>query len=160
MEVSGGVLLAGDPWPAIRTLMSDPRDWLPLPATPTGRNRWLITVRGGPALHTALAEVGEPDDDGDGTLIRSLRWAPRSGAVYAVGRLLPRFDGHVDLRAVDGAASVLSLTGIYEPPGGWVGAAVDRAVLHKIAEGTVHAFLDAVVERLGSGAVDLALVVE
>jgi hypothetical protein len=152
MEVSGGVLLAGDPWPAIRTLLSDPRDWLPLPATPRGHSRWLITVRGGPALHAALAEVGEPDDD-DGTVIRSLRWAPRSGAKDAVGRFLPRFDGHIDLRAVDATASILSLTGVYEPPGGWVGATVDRAVLHKIAEGTV-------LERLGSGAVDLALVAE
>ena len=42
----------------------------------------------------------------------------------------------------------LELTGAYEPPLGALGKAVDAAIGHRIAEATVHRFLDDLVEQL------------
>jgi hypothetical protein len=47
------------------------------------------------------------------------------------------------------AETQLDLRGEYDPPGGVVGAAADWLVGHRIAEASVHRFLDEVADRLG-----------
>lgn len=42
----------------------------------------------------------------------------------------------------------LELQGTYDPPGGVFGGAADKMVGHRIAEASIHRFLDDVVERL------------
>ncbi len=42
----------------------------------------------------------------------------------------------------------LDLRGTYEPPGGLLGSAADILVGHRIAEASVHRFLDEVASRL------------
>ena len=42
----------------------------------------------------------------------------------------------------------LDFSGSYEPPGGWLGSAVDAVIGHKIAEASVHRFVGQVAEYL------------
>lgn len=46
----------------------------------------------------------------------------------------------------------LDLRGTYEPPGGVLGSAADRLIGHRIAEASIHRFLDEVAESLVRGA--------
>jgi len=49
----------------------------------------------------------------------------------------------------DGAQSVrLALVGAYRPPGGRLGAGLDRAILNRVAAATIRAFLRSVADAL------------
>ena len=52
------------------------------------------------------------------------------------------------MAALTPAASQLSISARYTPPLGSVGAAIDRAVLHRVAEATLKDFLDRIAEAL------------
>ncbi|HET7421673.1 MAG TPA: hypothetical protein VFL27_14940 [Candidatus Dormibacteraeota bacterium] len=62
--------------------------------------------------------------------------------------LYPAFDGHLRLEARRQAGSMLRLDGRYTPPGGRLGATVDRAVMHHVAQSSVNDLLARVAERL------------
>jgi hypothetical protein len=70
-----------------------------------------------------------------------LTWEP-------VGRhgLLPRLDADLELGALGGDRTQLAISARYRPPLGVVGRAVDRVLLHRVAEATLKDFLD----RLGA----------
>jgi hypothetical protein len=78
----------------------------------------------------------------DGVATLTLRWQ----ATGPMGGLFPVLDADVRLSPVGEQATLLGLDGVYGPPGGLVGAGLDRAILHRIAAGTVRAFLS----RLGA----------
>ena len=73
----------------------------------------------------------------EGVVTLTLRWQ----ATGALGGLFPVLDA--DVSAIpDGAdATLIGLAGVYGPPGGIVGAGLDRAVLHRVATATVRSFL-------------------
>ena len=82
---------------------------------------------------------------------RALRWeatGPGSG-------LFPVLDADLTLTPAPGPGpgSVLKLAGVYRPPLGLVGQALDRAVLHRVAVATVRRFLAQVVAQLADEAV-------
>jgi hypothetical protein len=66
-----------------------------------------------------------------------LRWELAGSA----GRLIPALDANLELVAVDPATSRLSITGRYDPPLGWLGVAIDRAGMSKVASATMNALL-------------------
>jgi len=79
----------------------------------------------------------------DRTAGLALRWE----AIGTSGVLFPVLDA--DLRLTpEGEGTVLTLAGAYRPPLGPVGQALDRALLHKVAEATVRTFLTRVAAQL------------
>ncbi len=89
-----------------------------------------------------LVQSLRPYTDGDATVV-PLRWVA-SGAMTS---LLPIMDANVELREDTPHSSLLTLKGSYRAPLGKVGAAVDRAVLHTVAQATAMSFL----RRVGAG---------
>lgn len=66
----------------------------------------------------------------------SVHWTPEGGGPY------PDFKGELTVRAdEDYTTAILELRGKYQPPGGIVGAAFDRALGTKIASATAKALL-------------------
>jgi len=61
-------------------------------------------------------------------------------------------DTDITLTPHGSAASLLALSGAYRPPLGALGAALDRVVLHQVAEATIQGF----VNQLGEAVVQLA----
>src|SRR4029453_15692434 len=68
----------------------------------------------------------------------------RRGGV-PVGGLLPRLDADIELGSLGEDRTQLAISARYRPPLGVVGRAVDRVLLHRVAEATLKDFLD----RLG-----------
>ncbi len=69
------------------------------------------------------------------TTVVPLRWV----ATGPLGGAFPMLDANVELAASD-AGTELSVVGSYRPPFGPVGAAVDRLVMHAVAQATVRSF--------------------
>jgi len=67
----------------------------------------------------------------------TLRWQ----ATGALGGLFPVLDADITLIPDGDHATLIALQGVYGPPGGVLGAGLDRAVLHRIATATVRSFL-------------------
>ena len=62
--------------------------------------------------------------------------------------LFPAMTAELSAWPLTGTETQLELEGKYQPPLGAVGSAIDAVVGHRVAEATVHRFLDEVVEGL------------
>jgi len=82
--------------------------------------------------------------DRDGLLQVGLRWE----ATGIAGDLFPVLDGDFTLTPAGAAAARLALAGVYRPPLGWLGARLDEAVLHRVADATFSALLRTVADIL------------
>lgn len=69
--------------------------------------------------------------------VLTLRWE----AAGPVGALFPVLDADITLVPDGGRATLLGLDGVYRPPGGSLGAALDQALLHRVAAATIRALL-------------------
>jgi hypothetical protein len=78
--------------------------------------------------------------------VLAVRWE----AVGPGGGLFPVLDADITLTPHGEPATLLALTGAYRPPLGVIGAALDRAVLHRVATATVQGFVD----RIGNAIAD------
>jgi hypothetical protein len=74
-----------------------------------------------------------------------LAWRAETNAA-----LFPSMRASLLVYALSPSETQLDLHGSYEPPGGILGGAADRAFGHRIAQATVHRFLDDVATQLGS----------
>src|SRR5258708_5978504 len=63
-------------------------------------------------------------------------------------RLFPSLEGSLDAAWLGPGRTHLALTANYEPPLGVVGRAVDRALLHRVAEAVAQRFLEAAAREL------------
>lgn len=79
----------------------------------------------------------------------TLRWE----ATGPAGGLFPVLDGDSTLTPAGEDAARLALAGVYRPPLGRLGASLDRAVLHRVADATIRALLRAVADAVTSPAV-------
>jgi hypothetical protein len=81
-----------------------------------------------------------------------LRWQ----ATGPGGVLFPALDGDLELTALSQDATRLRLAGVYRPPLGRAGGALDQAVLQRVAGATIRAFIrrvaDAIVHPAGAPA--------
>lgn len=66
-----------------------------------------------------------------------IRWE----ATGPTGELFPTLDAILTLQPASERGTRLTLTGSYTPPFGRVGAALDAALLLRVARATIHAFL-------------------
>jgi hypothetical protein len=146
-HVSASRPVATDPWPAIEQFLREPTHWAPLPATRLSDGRTLTTVHLGPLLHRVALTVGEPWSLPD-AVSRPLAWQPcDANGVPTHERMLPGFDGRLTLRHEADVIHMV-LEGTYVPPGGALGAAADRLVLHRSGEATARTLVEDIVTRL------------
>lgn len=83
-----------------------------------------------------------PLPDGDPGVQRAIRWVAADRP-----RLLPRFDGCIEVAATDEGA-VLRVEGVYEIPLGAIGAFGDGVAGHRLARRTLDSFVEACGRRL------------
>jgi len=72
------------------------------------------------------------------TITVPLRWE----ATGAAGELFPVLDADLIMAHYGDDQTLLALTGSYRPPFGRVGAALDRAILHRLATATIRSLLE------------------
>ncbi|MBV8527014.1 MAG: hypothetical protein JOZ75_01730 [Candidatus Dormibacteraeota bacterium] len=122
-------------------LVGAPNAWLESMANHAAEQGDALRVRLGPhGTHGALTksvvvEVGHPVARAGATLI------PLTWRATGVSALFPMFSGDIEVAAIGGAETVVSIWGQYEPPLGALGDALDRFGLHRIAESSVRSFL-------------------
>jgi hypothetical protein len=87
--------------------------------------------------------------------VRELAWTDRSvglavrwEATGPGGGLFPVLDADITMTPAGGQVTILAVTGSYRPPLGPMGAALDRAILHRVATATIRAFLAEVAGRI------------
>ena len=76
--------------------------------------------------------------------VLALRWQ----ATGPGGRLFPALDADIWLTPAGEHSARLSLAGVYRPPLGALGAGLDRAVFHRVADATVRSLLARVADVL------------
>jgi hypothetical protein len=76
-----------------------------------------------------------------------MTWEPVGGE-----GLLPRLDADLEVGGLGPGRTQLAISARYRPPLGPLGEAVDRVVLHRVAEATVKHFLDRIGESIQAGA--------
>jgi hypothetical protein len=79
--------------------------------------------------------------------LRELTWTDRSAglairweATGPGGGLFPVLDADLRLASVGEQVTLLAMAGVYRPPLGPLGEALDRAILHRVAETTIRNF--------------------
>lgn len=93
-----------------------------------------------------VVELREPMHFPSRTVI-PLRWQPTTA-----GGLLPALDADIEVAPLAPQSTQLSMSARYLPPWGALGTAVDRALLHRVAEATVKDFIDRVGATLTASA--------
>jgi len=78
-----------------------------------------------------------------GLIYMPIRWRAASEA-----GIFPTLDGELEVADLGPERTQLALSANYEPPLGLIGKLADRALLHRVAEVTVHDFLVRIAERL------------
>lgn len=67
-------------------------------------------------------------------------------------QLFPKMEADLMLTSAGPDRVKVALRGLYDPPFGSVGRAIDRVLLHRFAEASVKAFVDRIVGALRQGA--------
>lgn len=130
-------------------LLAQPEAWLPgLARDAESRGEHL------------LAEVGFAVDDahrldkqveigfGEPYRIPGKTLLPMSWKATGPERLFPALDADLEVASLGPNRTQLSISARYRPPMGLLGRALDRALLHRVAEATAKDFLDRVGEAL------------
>jgi hypothetical protein len=132
-----------------RALLDEPATWVPGIA--------LDAEAGGQRL---LAEVGFDVDAsrrvdkeveieiGEPYVIPTKTMLPIAWRATAAERIFPQLEADIEIAALGAGRTQLSISARYRPPLGPVGRALDKAMLHRVAEATVKDFLDRVGERI------------
>lgn len=74
---------------------------------------------------------------------------PMTWRATGTGGVFPQLEADVEVAALGPRRTQLSISARYRPPMGPAGRALDRALLHRVAEATIKDFLDRVGERVG-----------
>jgi hypothetical protein len=129
-------------------MLDDPRGWLAdlaVSAVEEGDGLLVdvgLQVGGREVRRRANLEVGEPMTTCRVALL------PLRLCAGDHERLFPSLNGSLDAAWLGPGRTHLALTATYEPPFGVVGRAVDRALLHRVAEAVAQRFLEAVGGKL------------
>jgi hypothetical protein len=129
-------------------LLNSPEDWVPgLAAEAEARGEQLLAevgfeTAGGRVEKQVRIELGQSFRIASKTIL-PMTWR----ATLAEG-LFPTLEADLEVAALGGRRTQLSISARYRPPLGSLGRAVDRALLHRVAEATVKDFLDRTGEAL------------
>jgi hypothetical protein len=94
------------------------------------------------SIGTADLLLGEPH------VTQAVASVPLRLRVHGHERLVPSFYGSFDMAWLGPARTQLALSLQHEPPLGIVGRAVDRTLLHRVAETVARSFLEVAARRL------------
>lgn len=129
------------------TLREGPERWLP------GFERSGEAMTGELRFHRAGVNVSRRTEVGVGPVQRfadgvtvHVDW---KGAQHP--EVYPQLDGHVRVERRREGGLRLRFDARYTPPAGRLGATMDRAVMHNVAESSVRDFVDRVATRLAGG---------
>lgn len=95
----------------------------------------VLARAGVPGLSKTVAILSIPAYQRGLTTVVPLRWVATGG----LGSAFPVFDANLEMTAGE-AGTELVIVGAYRPPLGVIGAAIDRMVLHGVAQSTVRRF--------------------
>jgi hypothetical protein len=141
---------------AERFLLQEPGAWLPgLAGGAKARAESLLTEVGfgrtGRRVQKKVnIEIREPVRFPSKTIL-PFRWVATGPQ-----NLFPALDADIEVAPLGPFCTQLSISARYEPPLGTIGRAIDRTLLHRVAEATVKDFLD----RAGEALLVLALPAE
>jgi hypothetical protein len=101
-----------------------------------------LHIAGIPVRKKVELELGEP--------VRTATWTviPLSWKATFPRKLFPMMTGKIELAPVDKNASRLTVSGMYDPPLGHVGRQLDEALMHRVAQATVHELAESIAARL------------
>jgi hypothetical protein len=120
-----------------------PRTWFPRlqagNASAVGLRVAGISVR-----KRVTVQLGEPETKGAWTNV------PISWKATFPEQLFPVLVGRLELIPVDPGVTRLTVSGMYEPPLGRLGALIDDAVMHSVAEATVREVTESIGKQLES----------
>lgn len=97
------------------------------------------------------AEFREPVQHGDAAVL-TLRWEVAGPG----GGLFPVLDADITMTPCGDDKTLLRLDGAYRPPLGTVGAGLDRAVLHRVANATMRAFITRISDAVTNASAERA----
>jgi hypothetical protein len=128
----------------------DPREWLAGLAAEAGEDGERLVVNVG--LEVAGQHVGGRAALEAGPPVSTDRVVMLPVRIHARdrGRLFPTLEGSLDAAWLGRGRTHLALSLTYDPPLGAVGRAVDRALLHRVAETVAQRFLQAVAQELST----------
>jgi len=138
------------------SLLCSPEDWIPRVARDVdARGEQLLVEVGFGGSRARLGRrveiaLGQPLRF-PSKLVLPVSWK----AVHAEG-LFPSLDADIEVGPVGPARTQLSMSARYKPPLGPLGAAADRALLHRVAEATIKDFVDRVAERIAASVTSAA----
>ena len=131
-------------------LRADPCTWMASCADRAEADGAELVIRIGPggvlapARHGVLLSVGPSRRRGD-ALVLPIEWE-----TTRLRGLFPRLEGDLEVAPLGVGRCRLTLSGQYSPPLGPVGAALDRWLLHKVAESTVRSFIGGIARSLAA----------
>jgi len=126
------------------TLARDATGWMPGLAGEAHRHGEAILASVGfdlGALHVGKRvrlDVGMP------VRVNGRHLIPLAWRATGAGALFPALDADLEIAPLGPHATQLAIAGRYEPPLGTLGRVANRALLHRVAEGTIKRFLDGV----------------
>jgi len=129
-------------------LLHDPSAWVPgFLRDAEGRGQRLLAevgveVEAGRLDREVEIRLGEPYRIPSKTVLPMTWRATRSE------RLFPQLEADIEVASLGPRRTQLSISARYLPPLGGIGRALDRAMLHRVAEATIKDFLDRVGDRL------------
>ncbi len=133
-----------------RRLLEDPEQWVPgLALDAEARGSRLLVEVGFPMddAHrvdkTVEIRIGESYRIPASKTVLPLTWKATPATV-----LFPALEADLEIAALGAKRTQLSISARYRPPLGALGRALDKALLHRVAEATVKDFVDGVGERL------------
>lgn len=129
-------------------LLRDPEQWLPglaVRAEERGQDLLVEVGFGSPGRRVArsvLIEVGEPMRFPSRTVL------PMTWKAASKESLFPTLEADLEVGVLGPNRTQLSVSARYKPPLGAVGRAIDKTLLHRVAEASIKDFVDRVTERL------------
>jgi hypothetical protein len=133
-----------------RALLASPAEWLSAMAgAAQERGDGLLTEVGVGPLAThfrrrVTIQLGAP------VRFPSMTSVPFTWEPVGLDGLLPRLDANLELGSLGEDRTQMAISARYHPPLGVVGRAVDRVLLHRVAEATLKDFLDQVGQAITS----------
>jgi hypothetical protein len=131
-----------------RALLDEPTAWVPGIALDAEAGGELLLAEVGFDIDASRRvdkeveiEIGEP------YAIPSKTMLPITWRATAAERIFPQLEADIEIAPLGLGRTQLSISARYRPPLGPIGRALDRALLHRVAEATVKDFLD----RVGEG---------
>lgn len=128
--------------PALLRMLPGLRGWAEDAYREGERLRTRIGTQRSKIAKAVEMEIGDPARGATQT------WIPLRWEATGVPGLFPTMDADVVIASVAPELTQIALRGSYRVPLGPVGRAVDRAILHRLAEASVKAFVDRIAQAV------------